>query len=356
MTPTFQKQALFTISVTLATVLLLLLAWQIKDVLLVAFAGFIVAVFLSGCALAVHRVTRLPRSWSLLVAVLVLLGIAALVGVLLLPAVVNQVNELLSEAPRLLANLRTNIERTAWGRSLLSNAPEGPDVAGQLGTLLTGLASTLSITVNTIAMALLALTVGVFFAAQPRLYRRGLLLVVPRKFEARARTLLDEVTLTLQAWLIGQAIAMSAVAVLTTVGFYLAGVPLPLALGIIAGLLDIIPIVGPLLAAIPAVLVGLTAGWLPAIWAAGVSLVVQQIESNLIQPLVQRRAVKIPPALLLLTLIVMGRLFGFLGILVAAPFVAVILLLFKHLYVEGVLDKEVTTPDKPPDDPPPLPV
>lgn len=337
----FRRRVLFTVSLALASILLLLLAWQIKDVLLVAFAGFIVAVFLDGCALAVSRVTRLGRGWALTVAIVLLLALTALGGLLLLPSVATQVNELLSRVPQFLNDAQAAIEATAWGRSVLDSLPAPPDMGNDdLSGLFAGVGSTLSITVNTIAMALLAVTVGVFFAAQPRLYRRGLLLLVPRRFEERAKELLSEVTGTLQAWLIGQAIAMFAVAVLTTLGLMIAGVPLALALGIIAGLLDLIPLFGPLVAAVPAILIGLTNGFLTGVWAAVVSIVVQQIEANVIQPLVQRRAVKIPPAILLLALIVMGRLFGFLGILLATPFVAVMLLLVKHLYVEGLLDKQ----------------
>lgn len=334
-------------SAALTGIVLLLLAWQIKDVLLVAFVGFIVAVFLDGCAGAVRRVTRLPRSWSLVVAIVLLLGLTALGAVLLLPSVVNQLNELFSGAPRIVAEVQATLERTSWGRSIVAAVPNASELAGQVGSLFSGLTSTLSITVNTLAMVVLALTVGVFFAAQPRAYRRGLLLLVPRPFEPRAKALLDEVTGTLQAWLIGQAIAMSAVAVLTAAGLMIAGVPLALALGIIAGVLDLIPMFGPVIAMIPAILLGLTNSFVTGIWAAVVSLLVQQIEANVIQPIVQRRAVKIPPALLVLALIVMGRLFGFLGILVATPFVAVILLLVKHLYVEGMLDKQAAPPAQP---------
>ncbi len=339
----FQQRVLYTVSVTLASVVLLLLAWQIKDVLLIAFAGFIVAVFFDGLAAGVRHVTRLPRGWSLLVAIVLLVGLAVVGSLLLLPSVITQLNELFLRLPTLLTDLRATLERTSWGHTLLANVPETSELSSELGSLFAGVGSTLSITVNSIANATFIVVIGVFMAATPKTYRRGLLRLVPSKFEARAKTLLDEAIGTLQAWLIGQAIAMSAVAILTAVGLTLAGVPLALALGIIAGVLDLIPFFGPLMAAIPTVLIGLTNGVWTGVWAAAVSLVVQQLEGNVIQPLVQRRAVKIPPALLVLALIVMGNLFGFLGILVATPLAAVILLLVKHLYVRGILNKEAET-------------
>lgn len=338
---TFQQRVVYTVSVTLASVVLLLLAWHIKDVLLITFAGFTLAVFFDALAVAVRHVTRLPRGWSLSVALVLLVGLGVLGSVLLLPAVITQLNELIRSVPTLLSNLQTTLESTSWGQSLLKSVPESSELSSEIGTVASGVGSTLSITVNSLADAAFIVVLGLFFAAQPGFYQRGLIRLVPRKFEARAKTLLNEVTGTLQGWLMGQAIAMLAVAVLTAGGLMLAGVPLALALGIIAGLLDIIPFFGPVLAAIPAILIGFTEGLWTGVWAAVVTIVVQQLESSVIQPLVQRRAVQIPPALLVLALIVMGKLFGFLGLLVATPFAAVILLLVKHLYVKGLLDKKL---------------
>ncbi len=335
----FQQRVLYTVSVTLAGIVLLLLAWQIKDVLLIAFAGFVVAVFLDGCAAAIRRVTRLPRGAALAVAILLLVGLTVVASLLLLPAVITQLDELFLSLPSLLTDVQATLERTTWGHALLVNVPQASTLASDIGNLLAGVASTLSLTVNSLANAVFIVVVGVFLAASPTTYRRGLLRLVPRKHEARAAALLGDTVGTLQSWLIGQAIAMSAVGVLTAVGLTVAGVPLALALGIIAGVLDLIPFLGPFLAAIPAFLIGLTNGIWTGVWAAVVSLLVQQLEGNVIQPLVQRRAVKIPPALLVLALIVMGKLFGFLGILVATPFAAVIMLLVKHLYVRDVLGK-----------------
>lgn len=337
---TFQQRVLYTVSVTLASVVLLLLAWQLKNVLLTIFAAFTLAVFFNACALGVRYVTRLPRGWSLLVAILLLVGLGVLGSVLLLPAVITQLNELFRSVPTLLTELQATLERTSWGQSLLRNVPDSSEMTSELGSVFSGVGSTVSITVNSLTTAVFIVVIAVFFAAQPKFYQQGIIRLVPRKFEARAKKLLGEVSGTLQGWLIGQAIAMSAVAVLTAVGLSIAGVPLALALGIIAGLLDIIPFFGPVLAAIPAILIGFTEGLWTGVWAAVISLIVQQLEANVIQPLVQRRAVQIPPALLVISLIVMSKLFGFLGLLVATPFAAVVLLLIKHLYVEGLLGKK----------------
>lgn len=336
----FQRRVLYTVGVSLASIVLLLLAWQIRDVMLIGFAGFIVAVFFDACAGGVRRVTRLPHGWSLFVTIAVLTGAVVLGGLLFLPSVIAQLNELFVRLPTLLGDLRAALERTSWGNTLLTSLPDTAALSGEAGSVFAGVGSTVSITVSSIADAVFIVVIGVFLAATPGAYQRGLLRLVPSEFEGRVKTLLGEVIATLQAWLIGQSIAMFFVAVFTTVGLTLAGVPFPLALGIIAGLLDLIPFFGPLMAAIPAVLIGFTNGVWTGVWAAVAFLVVQQLEGNVIQPLVQRRAVQIPPAILVLALIVMGKLFGFLGVLVATPLAAVILLLVRHLYVRGVLNKQ----------------
>ena len=142
----------------------------------------------------------------------------------------------------------------------------------------------------------------------------------------------------------GQFLAMLFVGVATTIGLMLIGAPLALVLGLIAALLDFVPIVGPIAAAVPGILLALTAGPSTALYAALVYLVVQQLEGNLITPLVQQKMISLPPVLVLFAVVSAGLLLGIPGVIVATPLALLIMVLVRMLYVQDVLGKEVTIP------------
>ena len=131
---------------------------------------------------------------------------------------------------------------------------------------------------------------------------------------------------------------MAFVGILTGIGLWLVGVPYALALGLLAGLLEFVPYLGPILSAIPILLVAIGAEPNVVLWALAVVVGVQQVENNVLQPLVERRAVEIPPALLMVALFAMGQLFGVPGLLVAAPLTAVLIIVVRRVYVERILE------------------
>jgi predicted PurR-regulated permease PerM len=141
----------------------------------------------------------------------------------------------------------------------------------------------------------------------------------------------------LRLWLKGQLVSMVVVGVLTGLGLWLIGVPSAAALGLLAGLLEFVPLAGPVIAAIPTLLLALSVGPNTALWAAGLMLVIQQIEGNVIQPLVQRYAVQLPPALFLFALLGFAAMFGAFGIILAAPLTVVVYSLIRRLYVQEAL-------------------
>lgn len=157
----------------------------------------------------------------------------------------------------------------------------------------------------------------------------------------RAEEVIDTVVLTLRLWLLGQLVVMVAVGTLSTIGLWLIGVPGALLLGLFAGLLEFVPVIGPLIAAIPAVLVALVESPVTAVYVALLYFGVQQLEEYVITPLAQQRAVHLPPLLTIAAVLIMQILFGILGALVATPLIAALMVLVKMLYLEDVLGKEV---------------
>ena len=154
--------------------------------------------------------------------------------------------------------------------------------------------------------------------------------------------MLLEVGSTLQWWSLGQLIDMAVVGVLSGIGLMLLGVPLALALGVLAGLFTFVPYFGAIAAAVPAMLVGLTVSWQTALWVLVIFLICHGIEGYLVSPLVQRRTVHLPPALTILSMTILGTIFGPLGVILGTPVVAALLVIIREAYVGGVLgDPEV---------------
>jgi predicted PurR-regulated permease PerM len=210
-------------------------------------------------------------------------------------------------------------------------------------------AGTLFMTMWSVAIGILATIVGgIFLAAQPALYRAGLLQLFPGTARDRAAATLDSCGGALRLWLLGQLAGMVIVGALTGFGVWLVGLPSPIALGVLAGLLEFIPYAGPILMAIPALLIAATMDMRTVLETLAVFVAVQQLEGHLIMPLIWRRAVLLPPALTLFALFAMGLVFGPLGVLLAAPLTVVAYVSVKEIFVRGLLGEQTVIPGEPP--------
>jgi predicted PurR-regulated permease PerM len=179
----------------------------------------------------------------------------------------------------------------------------------------------------------LVLIGGLYLAAQPTLYQGGLLRLVPDTSRKNVAETLDAVTVSLRNWLKGQALGMLFVGVATGIGLWLVGVPAAFAIGLVAGLAEFVPYLGILVAGIPAIILGFGQGVETGIWTLVVLVAVQQIQGNLVMPLLQNRMVDLPPALTIFGIIAAGILFGVAGVLLATPLTIVVLVLVRRWYL-----------------------
>ena len=193
----------------------------------------------------------------------------------------------------------------------------------------------------------LALVGGVMLAMEPKAYRDGTLLLVPRAARPAAKRAVDATGHALTGWLAAQLISMIVIGVLTGVGLWIAGVPSALGLGLFAGLAQFIPVVGPVVSAVPGLMISATTDWTTFGWAALVYVGVQQIEGNLVTPYVQKHIAGIPMALALFSIVAFGVLFGPLGVILATPLTLVVLVLVKSLYLRDTLGEKVHLPGEP---------
>ena len=216
-------------------------------------------------------------------------------------------------------------------------------LSGQLGAISSYLFSFLSSTLAVLTGLFLILVLSIYIGANPGLYKRGILHLIPRESRPRASQVLSAVGMTLQRWLGAQLIAMAVIGVVTTIGLWALGVKGALALGLIAGLLEFIPMVGPLLSAVPAVAMGFLDSPQKALFVALLYTGIQLMENHILIPIVMKEGVDLPPVLTILGIAVMSIVFGFLGMLVAVPILAAVLVAVKLLYVEDVMGDDVKT-------------
>lgn len=185
------------------------------------------------------------------------------------------------------------------------------------------------------------IVVGLFLAIHPGIYTEGAVHLFPKEKRERVREVFAAEGRGLRWWLIGRLCSMLVVGLLTGLGLWLVGLPLVFTLGLLAGLLSFVPYVGPIAAAVPGLLVALTAPGVSVWMVALVYLGVQLLESNAITPLIQQRAVSLPPALLVVVQLLGGILAGLLGVLVATPLAVAVIILVQMVYVQGILDDPV---------------
>lgn len=183
------------------------------------------------------------------------------------------------------------------------------------------------------------LFVGLYVAFEPWTYRRGLVQLVFPKHREAASNHLAAIGDKMSWWLLGRLVSMLVIGVITGIGLWIIGIPLALSLGLLAGALAFIPYLGPILSAIPALLVGFTVGYAELMYVAILFVMVQFIESYLVTPYIQKKAVQIPPALLIIVQFWLSLIGGLLGLLLAGPITVLMMVIVNRVYINGWLEK-----------------
>lgn len=341
--------------VVIAVVCSVFLVWQAVHAILLLFAGLLFAVLLSAMADVLGRVVGWPHWIRLSLVSVLLFGLAFGMltwGGTMLAAQASQLADTVNEqVMRVLEWLdERGVDRPQIGDEEAQAAaregqadPSGAEGAGPSSLLpapsgLFGQAqAAISALFGALSNLLIIVFIGLLVAAQPILYRNGLVRLLPLSSRRKGGEVLDEMGATLRSWLVGQAFVMLTIAVATWLGLTLAGITPALILGAQAGLLAFIPNIGPVIAGIPIILAGLAEGVSSAFWAIGVYLMVQTLESYLLTPLVQRRAIRIPPAVIFAGQVLLGVLFGLFGLALALPLMAIGKVALERFYIEGTL-------------------
>ncbi|HEY5325864.1 MAG TPA: AI-2E family transporter [Mucilaginibacter sp.] len=320
-----------TVAIVALLVVFILIARVAFNVLLMALAGSLIAVYFHGLGDLIERKTRLSRKFAMIISVA---GTIVLFGALVWfigAKIQSQIAQLSSTLPHTINTAKARLDQTLAGQKLIEYSS-----GDNSKTLLDTAQAFFSTSFGVLGNMYIILFLGIFFTASPSLYKNGILAVVPANKKPVTTYIMDRISLSLRGWLKGMLLSMVLITILITLGLTIIGVPVALVLGLITGILEIIPNIGPLIAMIPGVLLGFTISTGTAVIVAIVYIISQTIVVNIVTPVIQKKMINLPPALTLISQLIMGTLSGALGILLAVPMLAILIILVDELYVKKI--------------------
>lgn len=345
--PGMQRRNIYVgVALAFALFLAIYLVSQIREVVLAFLLALLLSIIISG---PVNYLTRKGIGRGL--GTLIVLGSLALVLVLaalaLAPTVGEQARQLADTLPTLLSDAYGLVEQAQTALGLeISSVPDPQQLMGQAQSVLSGdtFSTILGVgasAASLLSLALVVLVSTIFMLVQPKPLVNGFVSFFPARRRERVREILGEMYIAVQNWFLGQLADMVLVGILYTVALSIIGVPFALLFGILGGLVCFVPFVGPIVSAVPPVIVALFQDPIMALWVLLVYLVIQLCESNLIQPVVMSRAVSLHPVVIVFALLIMGNLFAAVGILLAVPLVAALQVLVQELWTKRMDEKGV---------------
>lgn len=340
-------RVLLTSGIVAAVTLLILLLWYAVQVLLLMFVGILLAIIIRAAAEPFMRYLRLPDVAAVLLVMVIAAGLLGLIGWWSAPVVAEQSRAMAERIPSAINSLATRLQATAIGDWLMEEEVDAESLREPAAAVLTRMSGMLYTAAEVMAGVIIILFVAIYAAATPTIYATGLLRLSPKSYRPRLRDVMAGIGYTLRWWLLGQLVSMTIVGIMTGLGLWLLGVPLPVPLAMLAFALEFVPNFGPIAAAVPAILLAL-AGEDPSktVYVVLLYIGVQQSEGLLLTPLIQRRAVRLPPVLTIMGQLLMGLLAGPIGLVLATPLTATAMVLTRMLYIEDLLGDDVATPDK----------
>lgn len=318
-----------TIGIAVLVIGVILIVRVAFNVLLMALAGVLIAVYFHGLGDLIQRKTSLKRRMSMALSVastlLIIGGSLWFIGA----KIQTEITELSNTLPNTINSAKAKLAQTPIGKKILDNS-SGDNSKKLLDTA----TSFFNTSFGVLGNLYIILFLGIFFTANPGMYKDGLLLLIPKQKKVLCLHIIDRISKSLKGWLKGMLLSMALIFILISLGLMAIGIPVTMVLGLITGILEIVPNLGPLIAMIPGVLIALTISTNTAIIVSLLYIVSQTIVANIVTPLIQKRMINLPPALTLISQLVMGTLSGALGIILAVPLLAICVILIDELYVK----------------------
>lgn len=340
---TFASRTATATGIVLASLILIALLYYTFDVVMLIFAAALLAIFLSGLAEVIKPYVKLGDGLSVLLVSVVLLAVVGGTIALLSPSIAEQVAHLREDLPKSAMSVANYVSQYGWGRTLIEQLPSVEDVKNSINvsSLLSGVGGVFTSTIGALGNIAIVVLLAIYLASEPRFYSDGFVRLFPIDRRPRVTEILHQVYESLRWWLIGKFGSMLFIGILTWIGLSILGVPIALTLALLAGLLSFIPNFGPIISAIPALLIAFVDSPITAVYVLVLYVLVQVIESNLVTPLIERETVELPPALTVVFQLGLGTLVGGMGLVLATPLLAMIVVVVQLVYLQDILgDKQ----------------
>ena len=318
-----------TVAIVALLVIAILIARVAFNVLLMILAGSLIAVYFHGLGDLIERKTKLSRRISMIISVG---GSFIILGTLLWfmgTKLQDQIAVLSDSLPNTITSAKVKMDETQTGRKVLTYL-SGDNSEKLFSTAQQFFSTSFGVLGNLYVIILLS----IFFTANPNIYKDGIILLVPLKNKPLARTAIDRISTVLKGWLKGTMLSMVLITILIAIGLTVMGIPGAMVLAMLTGMLKLIPNFGSMAAMIPGVLLALTVSTNTAVIVSLIYVISQTIVSNIVTPLIQKRMINLPPALTIISQVIMGTLSGALGIILAVPLLAIVIILVDELYVK----------------------
>jgi predicted PurR-regulated permease PerM len=329
-------------AIVVAVALVPVLVWLLFGVVLIAMGAALVAVLLNLGAEPLIRWLRFPRGAALIASGAMIAGIVVAAVYYVTVTQAGQWQDILQRVQQAVDSIRASLQGSEIGKFILAHVQGGNLTLGGLASSIFGISLTF------LTALVISVFGGIYLAAQADVYRDGLIQLLPHRMRANGAETLADIANALRLWMMGQMIGMLLIGILVGVAAWLIGLPSAPALGLIAGLFEFIPYIGPILGAIPGVLVATTQGFDTVLWTIAAYALIQEVEGHLIAPLISREMVYIPPLVLILGIVAITALFGLYAAIFAAPIVVIIFVAVKKLYVRDSLGDVTPIPGETP--------
>ena len=329
----------------LAIIIALYILWRIKQVLLLAFAAVVFATAINQIVKLLQNKYHQPRKTAIAISVIGVMTFAIGFIALIIPPFIDQFQQLVTLVPIGLEQLSN------WNQWLSNFLPENliqeikgfesipRNIQAWLNGLLGNFFDIFSSTLGVFLNSLLVIVLTIMLLVNPTPYRQTFLLMFPAFYRQRVQTILKKCEKNLGGWAIGILFNMAVIAVLSGVGLLILGIRLPLANSLLAGILTFIPNLGPVLSVVPPTAMALLDAPWKALAVVILYVVIQQVESSVLTPIVMKRQVSLLPAITLLSQVAFAVFFGVLGLFLALPITVVAQVWLKEILVKDILDR-----------------
>ncbi|MBD1391767.1 AI-2E family transporter [Mucilaginibacter glaciei] len=326
---TYLEKVWHTVAIVALLVVTILIARVAFNVLLMVLAGVLISVYFHGLGDMIERRSKFSRRVSMILSVTISFAILAALFWFMGTKLQGQIAQLSDTLPTTIHTAKAKLAESPIGARLLEY------FSGEKSEKLYATAGHFfSTSFGVLGNIYIIFFLGIFFTTNPNLYKDGMVKLMPDSKKELAICVIDRVSMALKGWLKGMMLSMVLITILITTGLTIMGIPVALVLALITGLLKLIPNFGSLAAMIPGVLLALTVSVNTAVAAAILYIVSQTIVSNIVTPLIQKKMINTPPALTIISQVIMGTLCGVLGIILAVPLLAITMILVDELYVK----------------------